>query len=834
MRFRLNSFSSKLSAFGLTLALAASAKAQTVLVDFSDVSTIANTGTDTYNIIANPQGTTTTNHPLPSGQTLTLDDLFDSAGLATGVDVILDTYNNGSGQLRGGTANGNGLTHFPVVGVEDSASTDSFWLNNHNSNGTGAGNEFGFVLTFNELTESFYNITVFVGSTNLAGSWSVTTGTGDTNINAFENDQDNVLTWTNVSPINGSITLTGESLPSNSNFQNTSISFASIENATPAGISDPEFSAPTEVDFEVVPTPPGTATKTISVRNVGALNDLNITGTSFTGPNAANFSVVSAPTTLTPGEIGSIEIAFDALTDTGDLTAAFEVTSNDPDDSPIVIDLTATVDPDGDSDDDGSSDADEETNGTDPLNPDSDGDTINDGDEANLGTNPLLADSDGDGFTDPEEVAFSSNPTDANADGDMDDLTDTEEFAAGTNPGNDDTDGDTINDGAELASNPATNPLLADSDGDGLDDNEEATSNTDPTNPDSDGDGIPDGTEVASSSNPNNANDPIVGGLTTTFLSGFEYSAGAPIVGTDAANLDGADDQVGSWSGTVPGAVAGAGGTELFSFQDVSGDQFLLADRPGGIATFDAVFTSPVTLDFARVNLDTAVRRTIGGQGKDLEIVGLDSLGQESFHLIVSAASSGATSGKIGIRSINDGGAAIFDLPTTVGDDLPGELPFFSGTQLNNFGNVSIALESDGYTITFSKGSVIYVTDKLDFNGTPVDLSSIRFIVPGSPDNGNIQGGLWLDDVQAIGVPTAPATQALQIISIDFDEAQRNTTIRFGSTPGATYIAEYSDDLVNWIEITDSLESEGAETEFEDLAIPVSEKKRFYRFTKNQ
>ena len=818
---------------GLTLGLALPASAEPILVDFNAANTTANLGTDTYNIIANPEGVTAVTHPLAADGELSSDDLLDSLGITTTVDVTLDGYNNSTGQLRANSSNNGGLTHNTVVGIEDSAAIDSFWMNNHNSNGTGAGNEFGFVLTFSDLTDPFYNITILAGSSNLDGSWSVTTGTGDSDIVPFSG-QDDVLTWTDVTPVNGVIVLTGASVPSNSNYQNTSLSFASIESASTGAISDPEIIVQEAIDFGLIPSPPGTATETIPVTNFGITNTLEISDIAVGGTNAANFSVTTTPTPLAPSESGDLVVAFDAMGQSGTLTATLTITSNDPDDSAVVINVMAFVDPDGDSDDDGSSDVDEESNGTDPLNPDSDGDTINDGAEATAGTNPLLPDSDGDGFTDAEELlTFMSDPNNADADGDMDNLTDTEEFALGTNPGLADTDSDNINDGDELASDPATNPLFADTDGDGLNDGDEEDFQTNPTLADTDGDGLSDGEEVAASSSPLDINDPVEGGLATTFSSGFEYTEGAPVVGTDAANLNSADDQIGRWSGTVPLAIDGFGGTEFLSFGDALGDQFLVADRPGEVASFDAKFSSPVTLEFGRVSFEIGVGRTIGTQTKDLEIVGLDSLGEEAFHLVISARSGNTTRGRIGVLTADDPGNVLFDLPTVIGEDSPGALPFFSGVQENASGRVAITLAEDGYVLTFSKEEVIYVTQKLAFNGAPVDLTSIRFTVPGSPDDGNLRGGLWLNDVNARGITTTPASDKLEVRTIDFNGVDQSTTIRFASKPSLTYTVEYSTDLSNWVELTDGLISEGTETEFIETEIPTTELQRFYRFTEN-
>ena len=535
-----------------------------------------------------------------------------------------------------------------------------------------------------------------------------------------------------------------------------------------------------------------------------------------------------------PGASADLEIAFDAATDTGDLTAVLTITSNDPDDSPITIDLAAFVDPDGDSDDDGRSDAEEQTAGTNPLNPDTDDDSLNDLQEFIFGTNPLLPDSDGDGFTDPQELfEFDSDPNSAEADGDGDELTDAREFIEGTNPGNPDTDGDTLSDGAELTSVPPTNPLSADTDNDGINDGDEENFGTNPTLADSDNDGFFDGEEANLSTNPNDGNDPVAGGLTAVFSTGFEYAAGAPVVGTDAANLDGADGQIGNWSGTVPESINGTGGTELFTFQDVFGDQYLLADIPGDIANFSAVFASPVSLDSARVRFDLAVRRTTGNFQRNLVIVGLDSQGNEAFHLVVSAISGGPNAGRIGIRTLNDDGTVLFDLPTAIGEDGPGALPFFSGNQANAVGSVSIAVEEDQYTITLANNGVDYVTEPLAFNGNPLDLASVRFTVPGSPDTVASRGGLWLNDIDVRGIATAPAADAPVINFIVFDRASGEALINFQSQPGASYTIEESSDLATWNILDANFESEGTETEFIDSSIPPADLRRFYRLFEN-
>ena len=130
------------------------------------------------------------------------------------------------------------------------------------------------------------------------------------------------------------------------------------------------------------------------------------------------------------------------------------------------------------------------------------------------------ADTDGDGVTNNNENTNGSDPLnpcdpfpDAGpCDQDGDGLTNTEETSEGTNPVNPDTDGDGIIDGTEISS--GSDPLnpcdpddssadcQIDTDGDGLSDAQENTLCSSPTIADTDADGINDGVEVGNGSNP--------------------------------------------------------------------------------------------------------------------------------------------------------------------------------------------------------------------------------------------------------------------------------------------------------------------------------------------
>ena len=98
-----------------------------------------------------------------------------------------------------------------------------------------------------------------------------------------------------------------------------------------------------------------------------------------------------------------------------------------------------------DCDNDGLTNSQEQTAGTNPLNPDTDGDGVIDGTEVTDGTNPL----------NPCQFVLAHQtvtPSSAwgSLDCDNDGLTNSQEQTAGTNPLNPDTDGDGVIDGTEV------------------------------------------------------------------------------------------------------------------------------------------------------------------------------------------------------------------------------------------------------------------------------------------------------------------------------------------------------------------------------------------------
>ena len=89
----------------------------------------------------------------------------------------------------------------------------------------------------------------------------------------------------------------------------------------------------------VLPLNGGVQSFDITLTNVGTTKNLTVTGATFTGANAAQFSVLSTPATLAPAATGVLKIAFDSMGAAGDIEATLNIASNDPADPvrPVVL-----------------------------------------------------------------------------------------------------------------------------------------------------------------------------------------------------------------------------------------------------------------------------------------------------------------------------------------------------------------------------------------------------------------------------------------------------------------------------------------------------------------
>jgi len=247
------------------------------------------------------------------------------------------------------------------------------------------------------------------------------------------------------------------------------------------------------------------------------------------------------------------------------------------------------------------------------------------------------------------------------------------------------------------------------------------------------------------------------------FYNGFEYSGGEPTPGTDAAGLNGADDQVGSFSGTVPTSSLNAG--ELFTFSNGASDRVLEADRPIADATFYAELLYDIPVNKATVSFNAGTTRTVGNSTKDWEMVGLDKDGNESFHLLFSADNTANVAERLAV--ITDSGATTtYNLPTVSGadadDDLPNVSPDFTVTET---AWITLNLADSGFTIDFSRtGTRAYTTSTLDYNGSATELSKIKFFLRGHASDDGQRAGMFIDNL-LVTIPE-PSTFVLAAVGL--------------------------------------------------------------------
>jgi hypothetical protein len=256
----------------------------------------------------------------------------------------------------------------------------------------------------------------------------------------------------------------------------------------------------------------------------------------------------------------------------------------------------------------------------------------------------------------------------------------------------------------------------------------------------------------------------------TVFFSGFEYDGLFPII-VEPVDMNGAEDQVGEWSGDE--FPEGTGDILILPdsvgiVPSPYGGNLLVVDRPTGdadgndfIGSYFADFSKSIGIVGTEVFFNVGTRRTGGNHNKDYDIVGRDSNGEESFHLRVGTNNNGAE--RIGV--VSDGGnSVVFDLPTAVGDDQPNDLDNMGGFSVEDgpgFGaeiaNVRVRLGAEGYTVDFSypeEGTSsfknAYTTSQLPYNGSATEIAQLQFTYSASPSAG-VNSGYVLDNVTVTG-----------------------------------------------------------------------------------
>jgi|GEM_PF-6960086 len=268
----------------------------------------------------------------------------------------------------------------------------------------------------------------------------------------------------------------------------------------------------------------------------------------------------------------------------------------------------------------------------------------------------------------------------------------------------------------------------------------------------------------------------------TVFHSSFEYSGGDPTVGTDAANLNGADGQIGTFMGTIPVGAGGDFAPELIGFSanpqegtSANRGQLAFIDRPSTDGSFTASLAETIELTDAMVSLDLGTRRTQGNHDKDYSVVGLDSAGNEAFNLLVSTHS-GTSTERERLAVITDGGATTtYDLIGTfggVGTDANGDMPNIGapGFGEEDIANIILNLSEEDYTISFTRDDLAYVTGAIPYNSDLVsDLAAIDFRFLGGGSDA-ARAGFILDNLIVEGflppVVPEPSTFALAALGL--------------------------------------------------------------------
>ena len=244
----------------------------------------------------------------------------------------------------------------------------------------------------------------------------------------------------------------------------------------------------------------------------------------------------------------------------------------------------------------------------------------------------------------------------------------------------------------------------------------------------------------------------------------FDYSS-TPTVGTDAANMNGSQGQVGTWSNaSLPTAANSPAAPELVSFQQ----QIALIDRPTADAFIRGNFARPLPLNGTQVNYDFGLSRTITDHRKDVEMVGLDASGNEAFRLVMSAGNNNSLiPGEVRRLGYYTGAGATLNWDFPGASDSNNDIgPGTAGSFPPSWSRIVLNLETDGYTVSHARATS-WTSAVLPYNEAAGDLVAIQFEFQGAPGSLDDRSGFFIDNLYAgaKSVPE-PSTATLLLLGV--------------------------------------------------------------------
>ncbi|MDG2401024.1 MAG: hypothetical protein P8M04_10660 [Akkermansiaceae bacterium] len=329
-----------------------------------------------------------------------------------------------------------------------------------------------------------------------------------------------------------------------------------------------------------------------------------------------------------------------------------------------------------------------------------------------------------------------------------------------------------------------------DGDGDGLSNLEEFQNDSDPAMMDTDSDGLEDGKEVNSTMTDPADDDSDDDGL----LDGVETNTGIFVdgddTGTDPNNPDsdgdGSSDRIEVISGSNPNQP------DLGRVIDELGDTYLVIDNS------DGNYSEPGALEGQDTNQPDSWNgeRRWGNAGTNTTATwSFAGLSSGTYQVYASWRNDGQWNVSTARYGLGDGGEAV-DL-----DQRPGAASY-----------PGIVLNDGARDVNF------VLLGEVD-----VDDGNLDVTVDDSITEEDALTFIFADAIAIGPINALPPLTGFTITGIEYDISAPSATVTWNSKPNLFYSIEFSTDLVNWEEVSDSIESDGATTSyFDDLSTRFS------------